>query len=167
MEAILSPQNEAIVQRNNRLINLETGLQEVTLKVNSLDSKINDILSLLNSSQKKKKRKAISQDNDNFGKCILFPQKACKSFLYPEELGILVNEEVISHDVYIRYRNTFHNSDKIQIEYSPIAKNYFIPEPIKPVVQVVEGERRGGKSFKEKYLKYKLKYLALKKSKMF
>ena len=45
-------------------------------------------------------------------------------------------------------------------------------EPIKPVVQAavvqpVEGERRGGKSFKEKYLKYKLKYLALKKSKIF
>ncbi len=42
MEAILSPQNEAISQRNNRLINLETGLQEVKSRVNSLDSKIDE-----------------------------------------------------------------------------------------------------------------------------
>jgi hypothetical protein len=114
--------------------------------------------------------KVISLEADDyFGKCILFPQKICKSNLYPEELGILVNEGFINHDQYIKYRDTFHNSDKIQIEYSLIGKNYFIPEPIEPVVvqpvvvQAVEGERRGGKSFREKYLKYKAKYLALKR----
>ena len=95
---------------------------------------------------------------ENFGKCILYSNKQCYSYLYPEELKLLVNNEVISHNIYIKYRDEFFKSDKIQIENSPEAKNYFL------FSQVAQGGSKEGRTFKEKYLKYKAKYLALKKS---
>ena len=109
----------------------------------------------------------ISQiDQVNFGKCVLFPfeveQGKCKSYLYPEELGLLINEGVIDQATYIKYRDTFHNSDLIQIEHSADAKKYFIPETVARAGGGIRNFSILDDKFKEKYLKYKAKYLQLK-----
>jgi hypothetical protein len=113
----------------------------------------------------------ISQiDKNNFGKCVLFPfeveQGKCKSYLYPEELGILINEGVIDHATYIKYRDAFHNSDLIQIEHSADAKKYFIPETVARAGGGIRNFSILDDKFKEKYLKYKAKYIQLKKLNM-
>jgi ankyrin repeat protein len=109
----------------------------------------------------------ISQmDQENFGKCVLFPFEIidgkCKSYLYPEELGILINEGYIDHATYIKYRDIFHNSDLIQIEHSVDAKKYFIPDTIARAGGSLRDFNILDDKFKTKYLKYKQKYIELK-----
>jgi ankyrin repeat protein len=110
-----------------------------------------------------------NKTEDYFGKCILNPNipppDKCTSYIYPEELGILINSGVITHEQYISYRTEFHKSNKIQIEYSPSAKDYFIPNPIQPVVQEcpIQAQAGGFSTYEGKYLKYKMKYQELKK----
>jgi len=99
----------------------------------------------------------------NFGKCLFFAHRGnpdgCKSYLYPEELEILFNEKAIDHKTYITYRNNFQKSQLIKIEYSPDAMKYFLPAPQPDRFAAMGGNN---KLFKEKYLKYKTKYLILK-----
>jgi hypothetical protein len=72
------------------------------------------------------------QAGDHFGKCPFNTTvpPLCKSYIYPDELGIFVTNEIISHDKYIAYKNAFNNA-KLLTEYSPIVKKYFlnVPEP--------------------------------------
>jgi len=130
------------------------------------DFSLDSFLVLFNTDVSEKKNEIY------FGKCVLnkdvYPDK-CVSYLYPDELKILVINGYISHEKYITYRNNFSKSDKINIEYSPIAHNYFLPEPSAPAPPAPAPVNGAGNfnimeyQFKEKYLKYKLKYLALKK----
>jgi WD40 repeat protein/ankyrin repeat protein len=81
-----------------------------------------------------------------------------------KEYKRITREEIkhlhISREKYITYRNNFYRSAKILIEDISDANNYFISSLIKFVAP-----NNGGllDLFKEKYLKYKAKYLALKK----
>ena len=109
----------------------------------------------------------ISQiDQENFGKCVLFPFEIqdgkCKSYLYPEELGILINKGHIDHATYIKYRDSFHNSDLIQIEHSADAEKYFIPDTVARAGGSIKKSNILDNKFKAKYLKYKQKYIQLK-----
>ena len=76
----------------------------------------------------------ISNERDtHFGKCpfnTTIPP-LCKSYLYPDELGIFVTNEIITNDQYVKYRNIFSKAN-LFIEYSPLVNNYFmnIPQPI-------------------------------------
>jgi ankyrin repeat protein len=121
------------------------------------------------------KRNISIIDDNNFGKCVLEITKICKSYLYPDELKILVINGKISHDQYVTYRKNFSISNKINIEFSPQSQNYFLPAPVPitvpvPAPALAQAQAQanipagGVGEFKKKYLKYKMKYLNLKNS---
>jgi WD40 repeat protein len=57
-------------------------------------------------------------NHPDFGLCALNEQTLgnikCDSYLYPDELGILINSGDMTHDTYIEYKSNFDNSNKFQ-----------------------------------------------------
>lgn len=73
------------------------------------------------------------------------PEKLCDSYLFPDELGILVSSGDLDHESYILYRDKFMYSEIL--DFDSAAYPYFIGQSIKkPNIMSVQSACEGGSS---------------------
>jgi len=73
------------------------------------------------------------------------PEKLCDSYLFPDELGILVSSGDLDHESYILYRDKFMYSEIL--DFDSAAYPYFIGQSIKkPNIMPVQSACEGGSS---------------------
>jgi len=144
------------------------------------ESELNNILELLKSKQEEIQLLSVAAGIYKFAKKSTDDRKFDENFTiltnkYDTEVGILVFDELTTFnpsvkEVYIRlengkYRKITENKGQFKIEDSQIEKQQI--EKNKKVVRVyIKKNQQGGSSdpFYQKYLKYKNKYVSLKKS---